>query len=231
MKNKIKKLLRESLLREDITDEHDFYEIMDEETREAFNQIKNKDYDLNMRKINPNMYKKALQEFVKFKSFPRFPTKYIFQWKRLVLENIATLNAWTDIMGHSSHFPYDEFLGVFDYNHDTGEESNGEFTKWVEANDKDYGDCMYDYSCITEFLDDVYNFDADYPTWSNGEFFLSDYGLPRLLKLAQEIIPQQEPEEILVTINKILDVTHPRSDLAELFIVGGTETLDDISNN
>lgn len=72
----ISKLLRESLIKEDITDEQDFYEIMDEATREAFMMIKGKNYNLDMRKINPNMYKKSLEEFVKFRSFPRFPTKY-----------------------------------------------------------------------------------------------------------------------------------------------------------
>lgn len=227
----IKKLLYESLLREDITDEYDFFEILDDAIREAFMAIKNRKLTLDMRKINPNIYKKALQEFVKFRGFPHFPTKYIYQWKRLVLENIATLNAWTAIMGHTNSYPFEEFLDIFNYNYDTGEDNVGEYIQWLESKGMNFDDCKYSYECVTEFLDEVYNFDEEYPTFSNGQFLLSDYGLPKLLELALELVPQQEPEEIIVTINKILDVTHLRSDLAELFIEGGSASLDGISNN
>lgn len=224
------KFLYNSLIKEDITDEHDYYEILDDKVGEAFYQIKKGDYNLKMRKINPNMYKKALQEFMKFKDFPHFPTKYIFQWKKLVLENIATLKAWTEIMGHSTSFPFDEFHDTFNYNRETGE-NDGEFSDWVKEKGMDYNDCEYNYTCVNNFLSDVYKFYDEYPVFSNGQLLLSDFGLPKLLDLAVEIIPQQEPTEIIITINKILDVTHPRSDLAELFIHGGSDSLDDISNN
>ena len=38
------------------------------------------------------------------------------------------------------------------------------------------------------------------------------------------------PEETLVILNKILDVTHMRDDLSELFMDGGAKALTRISN-
>lgn len=133
-------------------------------------------------------------------------------------------------MGHSSSFPFEEFHDRFNYNHETGE-NDGEYNNWLREYDLSPEDYEYNYSKATEFLDEKYNFDTEYPTFKNGQFLVSDYGLPILMKLANELISKNEPEEIIVLINKILDVTHPRSDLADLFIEGGSETLDKITNS
>lgn len=60
---------------------------------------------------------------------------------------------------------------------------------------------------------------------------ISDYGTEPLMKLGYEMARQEKPEEIIVTINRILDVAHQRSDLAEIFIEGGSASLDYISNS
>lgn len=58
--------------------------------------------------INPNMYQKALNEFIKFGHISDFPTKYIYQWFGIIMRNTAKLIANTELAGHTSYFPIDE---------------------------------------------------------------------------------------------------------------------------
>ena len=59
--------------------------------------------------INPDMYVKALREFTQYGRLIKFPTKYIYQWMGIIMRNTATLIANTEICGHSSNFPYEDF--------------------------------------------------------------------------------------------------------------------------
>jgi hypothetical protein len=226
-KKTITNLLRESLLRENISSIEDFNEILIHLPYEIFLDIKS-GTKITFKPIPPLQYTRALQEFMKYGELFRFPPRLIYKWKELVLYNIAQLEVINSINGHSSHFPSDEFLDVFDYDEERGGEGYGEFSQWLKT--KDEYDNKYDYSASAEFLDDIYNYDDVLPLYSNGQFMISDYGLPVLLELADKLIPEKDINKILVLINRILDVTHPRSDLAELFIEGGSETLDKISN-
>jgi hypothetical protein len=56
------------------------------------------------------MYKKALSEFIKFGKFVHFPTKYIYQWMGIILNNTAKLRANTEWAGHIDYgmFPMSE---------------------------------------------------------------------------------------------------------------------------
>lgn len=49
--------------------------------------------------------------------------------------------------------------------------------------------------------------------------------------LGHLLVNEIDVNQILILINKILNVTHPRSDLAELFIIGGSDSLTMVSNN
>lgn len=146
------------------------------------------------------------------------------------------LYSLTEIAGHTSHFPWDEFFDVFDYNHDTDENNSGEYSKWFymikkEEPDNDDFDEINSFYATNRFLDEVKHIDDYLPLFSNGQYLISDYGLEPLFKLGEELEKQHDPNNILVIINKILDVTHQRSDLAELFIEGGSKSLDYISNS
>ena len=201
-------------MKEPIEDMDDWLSLPDEIIREFFESVKSKEkYKLYKRRIVPSMYNKALEDFMKFGTVTNYPTKYIYKWKEYVLYNIAMLRAFTDIYGHSNNCPYELFNDVFHYNQETGE------TKEVV---KDY----------EEFCNQLWELcsDDDSPQWSNGHWFMSDYGLPILEKLALKLVQTQCATQILILINRILDVTHPRSDLAELFIVGGSKSLTEISN-
>jgi hypothetical protein len=227
--------------------EYMFYEILDEKTLEVFYSFKNKE-KIKFRLINPTQYKKALEEFIKYGQLMRFPEKIIYKWKHMVINNVALLSVLTDINGHSENFPFREFNDTFDsaeppyetnqLNLFTGEKDwvnpEGEYSVWLkqkfeETKNKDYLKKQDWDNCI-EFLDEVYNFEEYEPRFSNGQPVLSDYGLDPLFKLINIIIHQEKPEEILVTINKILDVAHQRSDLSELFLVGGQASHWSISN-
>jgi len=59
--------------------------------------------------INPDMYAKALREFTQYGKLVKFPAKYVYQWMGIILKNTAILRANTNIAGHSSYFPYDEY--------------------------------------------------------------------------------------------------------------------------
>jgi len=227
--------------------EYDFYSLQHNTIYEVFQDIAKKQ-KIRFFRIKPTQYKQALMEFMKYRDFFRFPTNKIIGWKDNLLYDITLLSALTEIHGHSQNFPYEEFYDTFDHQETyTSDQYNlfdgglsevtpeGEYTTWAkkrfkETNNREYLQ-RYNFTAIYEFLDDVRNIDDYVPFFSNGQPVLSDYGLQPLLDLAEKIVNQTDPKDIIVTINKILDVAHQRSDLAELFIEGGTQSLDQISNN
>lgn len=200
---------------------------------EILNDVANQEKIL-FRLIPKNPYHTALREFIKYGRFMRFPDKLIYKWKSLLLENIAKLNTLTEIHGHSTNFPFDEFYDIFDSNEETGESEGGEFSKWLKTKYKETGEedylKKYNWNTAYEFLDEIYNIDDITPQFSSGHHVLSDYATEPLLKLGLELEEKKTPEEIIVVINKILDVTHQRSDIAEIFIEGGTDSLEYITH-
>ena len=66
---------------------------------------------------------------------------------------------------------------------------------------------------------------AEWMTDSKGNWTISDYGLPQLEKLCQELYLAKTSEDRLLIVDQMLNVIHPRGDLAALFVEGGTATL------
>ena len=191
----------------DDTTFYEYFEVKNEVLYDIFFHIKDRrKYKFN--KINPIIYKKALSEFVKYGKFFRFPEKYVFQWKNLMIRNLTMLDSLTEIYGHSQSFPFDEFYDVFDI---PDEEQDNDFQN------------------VFEILDTTYNIDDYIPHFSNGQPMISDFGLKPLQKLCQQLLKTEIPEEIIVIINKMLDVSHMRSNLPEVFIRGGSSSLDFIT--
>lgn len=231
MKNLIKQLLREGLIKESYNES--FEDIYIGMTRDIFSDIHNQ-IPIKFIVVPKNQYHVALKEYVKDGQFFKFPAKIIFDWKELLLTNISKLANITDILGHSTQFPFDDFEDEFDYNQKTEDNRGGEFTKWCKKMNrlnKTNEFKQYDWGTAYQFLDNVYHIDNLLPRFSNGADTISDYGTGPLLKLALQLDKEHTPEEIIVTMNKILDVAHQRSDLAELFIEGGSASLDYISNS
>lgn len=202
-------IIRENLAT--LTDEHDLYELLNDLTYDIFSNIQNKEKII-IYKINPVQYKTALSEFVKYGEFFRFPGQIIYKWKNICLRNTLILKIMNDIWGHSiaASFPFEEFYDVFE----------------IPEDDRDYN-----WDNAMNILYTQFNIEEYTPKFSNGHELISDYGMEPLLKLALVLVKQDNPNEIIVTINKMLDISHQRSDLSELFIEGGGGALEMITNN
>jgi hypothetical protein len=107
------------------------------------------------------------------------------------------------------------------------------------------------YPFVKEYVDDNYNGDSvdredirgmlfselkekffDYymsDEQQNMGGFISDYGLEPLVKLSGQLRRDRTPEEKLITIDKILNVVHQRSDIAYWFVEGGSRALSQLS--
>lgn len=203
----LKTIIQESY---DINDEDDFYSLMNEKEYDVFSSIKNGE-KITFNRINPIQYKNALFEFTKYGEFFRFPEKIVNTWKNICLRNTILLGVVTEICGHANSFPFDAFYDVFDE---------------IPENKRNF-----DFTDAYEYLETQYNIDDYLPEFSNGQTLISDYGLDPLYELCSVLLKQNNPNDIIVTINKMLDISHQRSDLAELFIEGGSKSLNFITNN
>lgn len=190
--------------------------------------------------IKPQMYQKALSDFVSNGKFTTFPTKYVYQWMGVLMRNTAILRACTSIAGHSMGYPIDDFVDIFfEGNMESFEEyaktlkNKGTFLPdlgWIESDEDENEELgnvdAYDAYC--QFLED-----KGFWNWlvlPDGSGAYSDYGISPLEELISQYTEDSTPEETIVLINKILDVTHQRGDLASAFIEGGQSTLTQISN-
>lgn len=63
-----------------------------------------------------------------------------------------------------------------------------------------------------------------------GIYRLSDSKIGTLQELAGKIIEAKTPVEKLLLLDRILNVVHPRSDIASWFIKGGRYSLDELKN-
>ena len=156
--------------------------------------------------INPDMYVKALREFTQYGKLVKFPSKYVYQWMGIIMRNTATLEANTDLAGHSMNFPFEEV-------HDFAEREG------VELSD-DYGECA-------DWLEEKGLY--DWMQMPDGSDAWSDFGIEPLWEIIEEYDESLPPEKVLVLINRALDVAHCRGDLSSIFIQGGRNTLSKIS--
>ena len=168
-------------------------------------KVSNKDLTfISILTINPTMYKRALNDFMMFGTVTRFPKKYIDSMSYKILQSISLILVTTELFGHTSSFPFDE---VNDY---------------LETD-------FNDYERASNHLEEN-GIDSIIPTFSNGQWLLTDYAYNSLEKFAVELLTTDDSTSNLITINKILDVVHQRSDLAEIFIKGGSDSLEQITN-
>ncbi len=81
----------------------------------------------------------------------------------------------------------------------------------------------------------IYNDLVEKFTWyftedpKSGQAYISDYGINAIVSLSQDLFRLTEPEQKLVTIDKILNVVHQRSDMAGWFVEGGARALSQLS--
>lgn len=63
----------------------------------------------------------------------------------------------------------------------------------------------------------------------DGSWLVSDYGLPYLKKIYDQIFRADTAEEQLFAVDRALNVVHQRGDIAAFFVEGGTKTLNEIA--
>ena len=155
--------------------------------------------------IQPEPYKKALSEFVKYGELLHFPKDKVFDWFKIIVTNTIKMTSMSYLAGHEGGFPFDDvkdFLGD--------------------------DDLPNDFSVLSNMLEE-----KGFYAWSklpNGDISWSDYGLKPLWKIINEYNDNMSAEEVLVLVNRALDVTHWNGDLSSAFIIGGAKTLSKISN-
>ena len=76
--------------------------------------------------------------------------------------------------------------------------------------------------------DNFYEYYMDDPKGEKGGF-ISDYGLEPLEKLLGQLLRANTPEEKLLIIDQMLNVVHWRSDIAQWFVEGGSQSLSKLS--
>ena len=79
-------------------------------------------------------------------------------------------------------------------------------------------------------IDDIWEGEFDFGDYMRSDITnISDFGLDPLLALLAQVRRQTKPEEKLVTIDKMLNVIHQTSDLANIFLRGGVGDLDQLA--
>lgn len=204
--------------------EHEYYEYMrDYDVSEVFRMYQDGDKPW-VGLINPESYHQALKEFTKYGKLIRFPKQKIYQWFGTIMRNTAILTSITEIAGHSTYSPLDEFLDAFFYSYDEGAVDYDAWEKY--KTEIDYDD---DYGAMIEYLN---NLEPPFFNWCrmpDGSDPWSDFGIEPLEKIINEYNENKTAEEVLVLLNRALDVAHCRGDLASIFIVGGCQSLTQIS--
>lgn len=251
--------------------------------------------DLFLPLIDPNQYKKALDEYIKFGKLMYFPVDIIYKWLGVILKNTVLIINSSAMACYFKYIPKnfikstllpfylpDVCVSFIDKNTiaysipktDENEKMTAQKINDInialdsQSNTHNYRDChivvsngeqeesislnnklMY----FFDFLDDGQKYRFYYAKiygdkiniserlvsvmhhigfykWTNFYGYSEQMGLAQLFNLLNELKDNMTPEEILVWINKILDVYHMRSSISELFIKNGKISLNKISN-
>lgn len=182
---------------------YEFYDAVEAATCRIFENMKER-RKTTFAVIPAHPFGKALEEFMRYRTLVVYD-KYLFEWKEICIDNTALLAACTAICGHTEHFPVDHFSDVFNKN-----------------------PAKYDYTKAWDYIEKR-KLDRYLPTVASGDDLISDYGLAKLEHLACYLLEQDRAKEIIPLIYRMLEVTHPRFDLAQIFIEGGSKTLCKLS--
>lgn len=146
---------------------------------------------------------KPLQLKIVWESFMRMGfvlhTKIVDKIQENITENTCMLEIMTSCMGHS------QFCGI------------KEMCEKYELDRYQKRKLRY------VFLD------RDWGVFSNGQPLLSDYGPKKINEFLLKAIMEEDYGKKLTWLDAILNVCHQRSDLAEVFVEGGSKTLSILS--
>ena len=194
-------------IEESWSDNYELYDIY--ENYQPYNvlmEFENGEQNIWFPLIKPTEYKQALLEFMKMGELVRFPKDKVFKWFEIIMKNTCIIQSITALAGHTQWFPYDDCRNVYG----ELEDESDDFVFFSTTLDRKG---FYDWCKLPDGSD----------AWS-------DYGLKPLWDILNEYQENMTAEQVLVLVNRCLDVYHQRGDLASAFIEGGSSSLTKISN-
>jgi hypothetical protein len=154
--------------------------------------------------IPAQQYHNLLKRYMDNPSTARIPDSIVKNWfENIIMKNAVSIEYITQLAGHSQYFPSDDMDIVFGEPMDYSE-------GWRKLDEEGF----YDWCKL--------------PDGSDG---WSDYGIGPIFKVIQEYNQSMEGWQVLILINRVLDIAHCRGDLASAFIQGGSHSCDYISNS
>lgn len=184
----------------DVYENYTHYEFLQDFLDDKRNGITRRHWNL----IPAQQYHNLLKRYMESPQMARIPGNVVNSWfKNIIIPNAVAIEYITDFAGHSRYFPSDDFECAF-----------GE-------------DVKSDYHDASIYLDEIGFYEwCKLPDGSDG---WSDYGLGPLFNLIKQYDENADPGDILILINRCLDVVHQRGDLSSAFIEGGKHSCDRIS--
>ena len=149
-------------------------------------------------------YRNVRERFLQEPAMARIPLNLVMSWFDIIIHNTLSISYITEFAGHSSYFPSEDVEYVL------GREVEGYSDGWRMLNELGF----YDW--------------AKLPDGSDG---WSDYGLTPLYNIIGEFSENMAPGDILMLIDRALDVGHCRGNLASAFIEGGSKSCDNITSS
>jgi hypothetical protein len=179
-------------------------EIAQEELRTILDYYENPDETITFQRwtlIPKRLLIKTWEDFMKYGFVKN--EKSVDKMLDIIMHNVAKLRVNNKLTGHDQYFVDEhvlDFVGL------------DEKMSWHEFEET--------YGHITE----EYLYDP-----VQRQYAISDYGLPAIEKVLGKILGEDDYNKILVGIDMILNIIHPRSDLASYFVEGGSDTLSELS--
>ena len=186
----------------DIIEEYSEEDLLFEFLEDKEHGITRKQWDL----IPAEQYKNLLNRYMAAPNpeSARIPKNIVDNWIKLIMKNLISIDYITAFAGHEQYFPIDALENVF-------------------GNDVDWNN----YSESSDYLDNIGFY--DWCKFPDGSDAWSDYGIKPIYDLLKQYDYNMESSDMLLLINRILDITHCRGDLASAFIEGGSKTCSQIS--
>lgn len=147
-------------------------------------------------------YRNVRERFLREPQMARIPLNLVTSWFDIIIHNTLSISYITDFAGHSQYFPSEDLEEVFGVYADYSE-------GWKVLDKEGF----YDWAKLPDGSD----------AWS-------DYGLSPLYKIIGEYSENMEPGDVLMLIDRALDVSHCRGNLASAFIEGGSKSCDNITS-
>lgn len=167
------------------------------------NDKKSGNTTIKWRTIPAEQYKSFLTRFMESPEMARIPYSVVNDWfLNIIVKNTLKIDSFCTLAGHSEYFT-DDVARFY------GDDELKDFTK------------------AAEFL--LENGFYDWARLPDMSYAWTDFAILPLFKLISEYKPTMESNDLLILINKIIDVVHCRGDITSAFVEGGSEKCSEIS--